>query len=109
MLFDFFFSSRRRHTRWPRDWSSDVALPISMAPSGKKRLLSMRVRSDSATTWQRLSNGVPGSLKPMCPLVPTPSNRSEERRVGEEGRTTREADGDTENQREGGREQEEGR
>src|SRR5437870_4419912 len=21
---DFFFSSRRRHTRWPRDWSSDV-------------------------------------------------------------------------------------
>src|SRR5690625_2596341 len=27
VLFDgllFFFSSRRRHTRWPRDWSSDV-------------------------------------------------------------------------------------
>src|SRR5437870_13615807 len=24
----FFFSSRRRHTRWPRDWSSDCALPI---------------------------------------------------------------------------------
>src|SRR5215208_8426205 len=23
-LFFFFFSSRRRHTRWPRDWSSDV-------------------------------------------------------------------------------------
>src|SRR5439155_11647786 len=22
--YDFFFSSRRRHTRWPRDWSSDV-------------------------------------------------------------------------------------
>src|SRR5690625_5323640 len=22
--FVFFFSSRRRHTRWPRDWSSDV-------------------------------------------------------------------------------------
>src|SRR5271169_6710035 len=25
----FFFSSRRRHTRCYRDWSSDVALPIS--------------------------------------------------------------------------------
>src|SRR5690606_40321055 len=25
----FFFSSRRRHTRFSRDWSSDVALPIS--------------------------------------------------------------------------------
>src|SRR6266702_4886364 len=24
MLRFFFFSSRRRHTRWPRDWSSDV-------------------------------------------------------------------------------------
>src|SRR5207253_3880111 len=23
-FFVFFFSSRRRHTRWPRDWSSDV-------------------------------------------------------------------------------------
>src|SRR5439155_17880600 len=23
-VFVFFFSSRRRHTRWPRDWSSDV-------------------------------------------------------------------------------------
>src|SRR5437870_9525801 len=24
LYFFFFFSSRRRHTRWPRDWSSDV-------------------------------------------------------------------------------------
>src|SRR5690625_2911093 len=24
LLLPFFFSSRRRHTRWPRDWSSDV-------------------------------------------------------------------------------------
>src|SRR5690625_2620838 len=24
MMILFFFSSRRRHTRWPRDWSSDV-------------------------------------------------------------------------------------
>src|SRR5690625_7124953 len=24
MVLFFFFSSRRRHTRWPRDWSSDV-------------------------------------------------------------------------------------
>src|SRR5437870_7078635 len=29
LLFCFFFSSRRRHTRWPRDWSSDVCSPIS--------------------------------------------------------------------------------
>src|SRR5439155_8553018 len=24
IFYVFFFSSRRRHTRWPRDWSSDV-------------------------------------------------------------------------------------
>src|SRR5439155_4003156 len=24
LILFFFFSSRRRHTRWPRDWSSDV-------------------------------------------------------------------------------------
>src|SRR5215510_772899 len=24
LILYFFFSSRRRHTRWPRDWSSDV-------------------------------------------------------------------------------------
>src|SRR5215208_836198 len=24
LMMSFFFSSRRRHTRWPRDWSSDV-------------------------------------------------------------------------------------
>src|SRR5690625_5427434 len=32
-LLVFFFSSRRRHTRWPRDWSSDVCssdLPFSV-------------------------------------------------------------------------------
>src|SRR5690625_6738670 len=36
--FFFFFSSRRRHTRWPRDWSSDVcssdlsSVAVSCAP-----------------------------------------------------------------------------
>src|SRR5439155_7364841 len=31
----FFFSSRRRHTRWPRDWSSDVCSSdlLSQRPS----------------------------------------------------------------------------
>src|SRR5690625_3048425 len=33
----FFFSSRRRHTRWPRDWSSDVCssdLSLAIIPLG---------------------------------------------------------------------------
>src|SRR5207253_6697313 len=36
----FFFSSRRRHTRWPRDWSSDVC---------SSDLLRERVIVDSAS------------------------------------------------------------
>src|SRR5215510_2466838 len=32
IFFFFFFSSRRRHTRWPRDWSSDVCSSDLTAP-----------------------------------------------------------------------------
>src|SRR5690625_6073287 len=37
----FFFSSRRRHTRWPRDWSSDVCssdlfFHDVLSPNGKR-------------------------------------------------------------------------
>src|SRR5688572_32337995 len=35
--FVFFFSSRRRHTRFDCDWSSDVALPISAEAGGYRR------------------------------------------------------------------------
>src|SRR5690625_7563795 len=37
----FFFPSRRRHTRWPRDWSSDVCssdLPAGAEVDGIHRL-----------------------------------------------------------------------
>src|SRR5439155_5216103 len=33
----FFFSSRRRHTRWPRDWSSDVCSSDLRRPRGHAR------------------------------------------------------------------------
>src|SRR5690625_4736172 len=34
----FFFSSRRRHTRWPRDWSSDVCSSdlVPRSPDGQE-------------------------------------------------------------------------
>src|SRR6478752_8965435 len=38
VFLDFFFSSRRRHTRCSRDWSSDVCssdLDLCAAPGGK--------------------------------------------------------------------------
>src|SRR5690625_6187134 len=35
LCFFFFFSSRRRHTRWPRDWSSDVCSSAFVLPLDK--------------------------------------------------------------------------
>src|SRR5207253_8650932 len=44
----FFFSSRRRHTRWPRDWSSDVCSSDLLYGRVLARLhLSRRPRSAS--------------------------------------------------------------
>src|SRR5690625_5617768 len=63
ILLSFFFSSRRRHTRWPRDWSSDVC----SSDLHRRR----NTRSPSS---------VRGSLRPLA-------HRSEERRVGKECRS----------------------
>src|SRR5690625_4973022 len=42
----FFFSSRRRHTRWPRDWSSDVC-SSDLAYSERERTLAHRKYEDN--------------------------------------------------------------
>src|SRR5437870_13880462 len=48
----FFFSSRVRHTRWPRDWSSDVC-------------------SSDLPSWADSSaSGVPPSAPPARPQMP---------------------------------------
>src|SRR5437870_13752803 len=47
-LFVFFFSSRRRHTRWPRDWSSDVCssdlFPLAVHRREKRRANNLLLR-----------------------------------------------------------------
>src|SRR5690625_6960532 len=42
----FFFSSRRRHTRWPRDWSSDVCCSdlAHIASTGADLLRDLRLK-----------------------------------------------------------------
>src|SRR5690625_4638955 len=42
MISLFFFSSRRRHTRWPRDWSSDVC-SSDLIREGLTAIISIRV------------------------------------------------------------------
>src|SRR5207253_8546576 len=62
-----FFSSRRRHTRWPRDWSSDVC-----SSDLYKCLISHAGLVNLETQW-----GTSDSIY----------HRSEERRVGKECRS----------------------
>src|SRR5207253_7260888 len=80
MLF-FFFSSRRRHTRWPRDWSSDVC--SSDLP-----------RREPAQGRHEIGAGDPGAERPAEQTRPPDdrhavrhAQRSEERRVGKECRS----------------------
>src|SRR5436305_14274206 len=75
----FFFSSRRRHTRCGRDWSSDVCssdLTISGPPTA--------AISHSHSTAKILT-GSPRSSASPSPTT-RPASRSEERRVGKECR-----------------------
>src|SRR3712207_6882340 len=71
----FFFSSRRRHTRYWRDWSSDVCssdLPgISVVAPADYR----QARSALLATWD-----LPGPI--YYRLGKDDKTRSEERRVG---------------------------
>src|SRR5439155_8094994 len=76
----FFFSSRRRHTRWPRDWSSDVCSsdlpdrPLLVALGSSRTLLGFDAEYVSRNGELPLAYNF-GEL-----------GRSEERRVGKECR-----------------------
>src|SRR2546429_336868 len=94
MCLFFFFSSRRRHTRCSRDWSSDVCSSDLVSVSSPS--LELRLPHYERTSEQRLSGsiGLAG-----CSVVrldetetadrtwPGIAPRSEERRVGKECRS----------------------
>src|SRR2546429_5839874 len=77
--FSFFFSSRRRHTRCSRDWSSDVCSSDLVVGDGDGPAGAGAVVDRG---W--VGGGVPGSGL----AVPAGGgSRSGERRVGKEGRS----------------------
>src|SRR5690625_6993302 len=76
----FFFSSRRRHTRWPRDWSSDVCSSDLLVEVRKK---ADAIRSQLACPWMRIQPAGDGQVTLFI------GDRSEERRVGKECRCRR--------------------
>src|SRR5207253_5200035 len=82
----FFFSSRRRHTRWPRDWSSDVCSSdmVETLPRRGYRFVGPVCRlphtSDADSAETTLRSNLPAPLTAFI-------GRSEERRVGKECRS----------------------
>src|SRR5438128_3073743 len=78
LLFDrYFFSSRRRHTRCYRDWSSDVC-----SSDLSTRRSSWAQARRSGRWWMAESSTPARRLAFSCKVAA----RSEERRVGKEGR-----------------------
>src|SRR5438045_9148527 len=92
----FFFSSRRRHTRCLSDWSSDVCssdllrltqVLVRLLQSGVEPHLTRGERQVLAQLTEKLAVGA----RKACRLAPGCDHdaRSEERRVGKEGRARR--------------------
>src|SRR5690606_39333654 len=74
-FFFFFFSSRRRHTRFSRDWSSDVC-SSDLVPQNRAGNQSVWLPAPALAMWK--------CLQAYSDL---PTFRSEERRVGKECRS----------------------
>src|SRR5690625_7423824 len=84
-MFFFFFSSRRRHTRWPRDWSSDVC--------SSDLIFSRLLLSPASKASKDVRKSSVNFLAITEPAGPVPTTiRSEERRVGKECRYRRKGD-----------------
>src|SRR6266511_5383962 len=66
MCFCFFFSSRRRHTRFSRDWSSDVCSSDLATGWPATRMLLCGVQPEAARAFQHLKIGQLGALPRRC-------------------------------------------
>src|SRR5207249_5473402 len=96
-MYYFFFSSRRRHTRSKRDWSSDVC--SSDLPWIIPRALDFLVRTKARWPWDRIvshkyplekiNEAFAASEWHNKETTSITRARSEERRVGKECRTRR--------------------
>src|SRR5690606_40425385 len=75
-FFFFFFSSRRRHTRFSRDWSSDVCSSDLVLPNHVP-----------LTVWAKRFQDADRAYWKKAALNTQLEQRSEERRVGKECRS----------------------
>src|SRR5439155_11346764 len=96
LIIIFFFSSRRRHTRWPRDWSSDVCSSDLSNSHRRVSVSASAILSGGSLTvlpTACLPYG-PSAISPYVSSTAVPREernctifRSEERRVGKECRS----------------------
>src|SRR2546430_9651196 len=90
----YFFSSRRRHTRFDCDWSSDVCSSDLMA-SDSSEWIQDRAIQENDQQYDDHHGGnhevrervVHRCIAPLCDLPRYVDSRSEERRVGKECRS----------------------
>src|SRR5699024_11919116 len=83
----FFFSSRRRHTRSKRDWSSDVcSSDLSVHDAGRIDALGLREVLDFRECGEALTLGLV-CVEESVEVPIEGRGRSEERRVGKECRS----------------------
>src|SRR5690606_40042001 len=88
LLLVFFFSSRSRHTRFSRDWSSDVCSSdlYDAWPAGARTIAFLLLFCGG------MAGSTAGGLKVIRLVVLARYARSEERRVGKEWRSRRSRD-----------------
>src|SRR5690625_6501571 len=93
-MYVFFFSSRRRHTRWPRDWSSDVcSSDLKEARKGTasngKPFLTLFFVDATGEIDAKLWDAKPEDEEIFTDgkITKIVGDRSEERRVGKECRS----------------------
>src|SRR3712207_7493138 len=92
MIVFFFFSSRRRHTRYWRDWSSDVCSSDLAAGliNGVSNVINVTTQNAFAMEWWYQCIRTMGwGLFTFLPIYVgmNAAKRSEERRVGKECRS----------------------
>src|SRR5690606_40943135 len=95
ILVDFFFSSRRRHTRFSRDWSSDVCssdldndFVCNITACKGECCIDGEAGAPVEDEETEILAAIYPKVKPFLrPEGIAAIERSEERRVGREGRT----------------------
>src|SRR5207253_6268263 len=87
LLFFFFFSSRRRHTRWPRDWSSDVCSSDLARERGEQQRPGIAQNRQDLRHALQQRHRLGLHLARASTRLLADEARSEERRVGKECRS----------------------